>query len=339
MKNKCITLEDRVTLRWKTFKFKLIITMKLEEMNLLVRVAQARSMTLAAKQLHLTPAAVSAAVRRIEEVLGTKLFERTTRHLRPTDEGLIVLESCQDMLARWQDTLEDIQDRGREITGTVHLSAPVDTTYNLLVPVVQQLTHSHPNLRLVLHSSDVIHHLQREAIDMAIRYGKLQDSTTLARRLGTFPGVLVASPSYISRHGAPHTPEQLARHRCLTLQRASVPVTTWTLRGPGQNESHIELAQLLCGDGHLARHWAVEGLGITLKSLFDVIDELEAGTLVQVLQNYHSQPLPIHTLFPSRRYLPARVRIVDEAVEHVLQARKMRCQAWLSQNLIQSMTS
>lgn len=306
--------------------------MNLDEMELLVRVAETGSMTRAARHLHRTPAAVSAAVRRIEEGMGVRLFERTTRSVHPTDEGLAVLEGCQDVLNRWRRTLEEARGARAEVVGTVHLSAPADTTYQVLAPVIVEVSERHPRLQVVVHSSDSLHHLHRDAIDMAIRYGPLQDSTLTARRLAECPGILVAAPAYLERHGSPEVPRDLIEHRCLTLQLSNVAVTSWNLlpeEGPVQE---VLLRSPLCGDGYLVRHWAVAGLGIARKSLFDVLDDLEAGRLVRVLPDHTSGSREIHAVFPSRRYLPARVRAVDEALSAAFAERVRGCERWLQQS-------
>lgn len=298
-------------------------------MQLLVRVAEAGSMTLAAQQLHLTPAAVSAAIQRIEASIGVRLFERTTRSLHPTDEGTVIIEGCEDVVERWQRTLHDAKKDCGDLQGTIHLSAPADTTYEILESLVIDLTSAHPKLRVVLHSSDAVQHLHRDAIDMAIRYGALQDSTLSARKLAQCPTVLVASPSYIAKMGAPAAPHDLKEHHCLTLKLSGTPVMSWTLHGEGQSHT-IAIESGLCGDGYLARRWALRGRGIALKSLFDVIDDLEAGELQQVLPSYSSGVFGIHAVFPSRRFQPARVRALDEMITARFGARAARCAAWLA---------
>ena len=300
-------------------------------MELLVRVAETGSMTQAARQLHLTPAAVSAAVGRIEEALSARIFERTTRSLHPTDEGLVVLEGCQAIVERWQQTLERVQGPGGELVGTVHVSAPADTSYQLLTPVLRQLGEAHPKLQCVVHSSDLVQHLHRESIDMAIRYGPLQDSGLLARKLAEGPALLVASPDYVERWGCPEHPDALVEHRCLTLQLSNVAVSSWTLVRGGEGRGHeVPLRSPLCADGYLARQWALAGMGIARKHVFDVIDDLEAGRLVRVLPEYSGGALSIHALFPSRRYLPARVRALDELIRAEFSARARRCEQWLA---------
>ena len=303
--------------------------MKISDMDLLVRVAETGSMTRTARQVHLTPAAVSATVRRVEEALGLRLFHRTTRALRPTDEGLVVIDGCQEVVERWRRTLEDVHGSARDLVGTVNVSAPADTCYQMLTPVVRRLNDDHPKLQVVVHSSDAITHLHRDAIDMAIRYGPLNDSSLTVRRLATWPGILVAAPSYLRQHGVPETPAALAEHRCITLQLASTVVTSWTLVR-GDVRRHVLLQSPLCGDGYLARKWAIAGMGVAMKNLFDVVDDLAAGRLVRVLSDYITRQSPIHAVFTSARYFPARVRALDAAVTGEFVARSTRCGAWLA---------
>ncbi|MBX2803974.1 MAG: LysR family transcriptional regulator [Myxococcales bacterium] len=302
--------------------------MKIREMQLLVRVAETGSMTLAAQQLHLTPAAVSAAVQRIERALDVRLFERTTRSLHPTDEGLVILEGCQDVVARWQQAMDDASGHRHELEGTVHLSAPADTTYLVLQSVVGELCAAHPGLRVVIDTSDHVQPLHRDAIDMAIRYGPLQDSSLSARKLVEAPAILVAAPSYLDAHGSPRTPEELAAHRCLTLHRSNVPTVRWTLVR-GEHTHQVDVDSPLCGDGYLARRWALAGMGIAFKSLFDVIDDLEQGGLLRVMPDVTGGTVAVHAVFPSRRFQPARVRTLDAAITQRFEARAARCRAWL----------
>lgn len=297
-------------------------------MEMLVRVAQTGSMTSAARQMHVTPAAVSAAVRRVEESLGVRLFERTTRSIHPTDDGLVVLEGCEEVVDRWQETLENVRGNARELSGTLHISAPADTTYQILAPLIVEISEAHPKLQIVVHSSDALLHLHRDAIDMAIRYGPLSDSTLTARKLAACPLVLVAAPSYLAKWGHPQTPDELAGHRCITLQLSGVPVRSWNL-SDGQSSHDVALHSPLCGDGYLARQWAISGKGIALKSLFDVIDELESGALVRVLPELAGGSMAIHAMFPSRRFLPERVRVVSSEVVAHLAERDDRCHKWL----------
>lgn len=294
---------------------------------MLVRVAETGSMTLAAQQLNRTPAAVSGALQRIEGALGMRIFERTTRTLRPTEEGQVLIEGCLELTQRWHQLLEDARGQRVGLAGTVHVSAPTDTSYRILRPTLVRLCEQHPQLRVQLDISDAVHPIHRAAIDVAIRYGALQDSGLSARKLVELPTVLVAAPSYLDEHGRPASLEDLARHRCVTLKMDAIPTTSWVLYFMGERWV-VPIESPLCGDGFLVRQLAVDGWGITLKSLFDVIDDLEAGRLMHVLPAYVGEPLAIHVLFPSRRYMPARVRALAAAITADFSARAARCAAW-----------
>ena len=302
--------------------------MNIQEMELVVRVTEAGSMTLAAQQLRLTPAAVSAAIQRIEKALQIRLFNRTTRSIQPTDEGRVVIEGCRDVVELWRRTVEAAHGNCTELEGTVHLSAPADTTYEILEPVLLDLCAAYPKLRVVLATSDAVLDIHRDAIDIAIRYGRLQDSTLFARKLAESPGILVAAPSYLAERGTPSQPDELHNHRCLTLQLSNVPMTSWELSRDGQTQT-LRLQSPLCGDGYLTRRWAVAGMGIALKSVFDVIDDLEAGRLVRVLPAYVGGEFAVHAVFPSRRFQTARVRAVHAAITAHFAPRAARCTQWL----------
>ena len=281
-------------------------------------------MTSAARQLHLTPAAVSGVVKRVEESLGVRLFDRTTRSVQPTEEGLVLLEGCQDVVERWERALEDTSATtstpNKRLGGTVHVSAPTDTSYQVVGPVVLTLAKAHPDLQVVVHPTDTLQHMHREAIDIAIRYGELPDSDLAAHHLADYPSILVASPSYTAERGWPTSLDDLSNHQTITLQLSNAPAMSWTLRprrygrnqqerqGPDSQHRPVTLRTPLCGDGFLARQWAIQGNGIVLKSLIDVIDDLESDRLHQVLPGVIGPAMPIHAVFPSRRHQPARVR-------------------------------
>lgn len=234
------------------------------------------------------------------------------------------------MRERWQQTLEELQSPNAIHAGTVRIAAPGDTAYQILAPAILNLSRIQPRLQVVLHCGDTLQHLHRDAIDMAVRYGKLKDSNLMARKISEQPSVLVAAPSYLQQHGSPKTPAELVEHRTITLQLASTPQDSWTLRA-FKNKEQIRLDNPLCADGHQARQWALQGHGIAMKSLFDVIDDLESGKLAQVLPKFTGPTMAIHLLFPSKRDVPARVRAVEQLLRHVFESRDHRCTAWLAQ--------
>ena len=297
-------------------------------MELVVRVADTGSMTQTARQLHVTPAAVSGAVQRVEEELEIRLFERTTRSIHPTEEGRGVIEGCREMVARWQQILDAARGEHAELAGTIHLSAPSDTCYGVLGDLVAQWCQDHPQLRVILDISDAIQPLHRDALHIAIRYGPLSDSSLAARKLVELPAILVAAPAYLQRAGEPQELASLQDHRLLTLRAAGTPTVAWRL-GRGGNTQEFPVESPMCGDGYMVRQWARSGFGIALKSVVDVVQDLESGELVRVLPQYAGPRVPVHAVFPSRRPRPARVRLVDQAIAECFTERAERCAPWL----------
>jgi len=304
--------------------------MKIRDMELLIRVAEAGSMTQAAGQLDLTPAAVSAAVQRIERTIGLRMFERTTRTLRATDEGLVILEGCEDAVRRWQRALDEAHGRSAVLEGTLRIAAPADTTHLVVSDTVARFAGLHPGVRVIVRPTDVLQNVLEDALDVSVRYGALSDSTLVARKLAQSPRVLVASPTYIERCGAPQTLDELANHRLLTLQLGNSPERVWPLQASGGELTSLSVESPLCGDGLLVRRWAVAGHGITFKGLIDVIDDLESGRLVRVLPSFDGPMSPIHAVLPSRTYISTRVRVLVELLAEAFSEREARCDAWLS---------
>jgi DNA-binding transcriptional LysR family regulator len=303
--------------------------MKIDEMQLLIRVAETGSMTRAARQLDRTPAAVSAAIQRIERALGLRLFERTTRTLHPTDEGLVIVEGCQETVRRWQQTLDEARGSNATLEGSIRLSAPTDATQQVVAEAVAAFSAAHASVRVIVHATDTLQNVLEDALDVSVRYGELKDSSLVSRRLAASLRILVASPDYLARRGVPETLDDLAQHRLLTLQLASTPVRTWPLEGD-RGSVPLAVDSPLCGDGLVVRRWAVAGQGIAFKSLLDVIDDLEAGRLVRVLPGFDGAVGPIHAVLPSRTYIPARVRALVAHLATEFAAREARCARWLS---------
>lgn len=305
--------------------------MHLDDLQLFIQVARSGSFSAAARQLALTPAAVSSTVKRIETSLQRRLIERSTRALRLTPEGERFLDTCEALTARWAEGTAALRSDPGAVDGEVQLAAPADTTYQLLSPWLAPWLAAHPGLRLSLHVSDRLHDVRRESVDIAVRYGALPDSGLVARPLCSGPRIAVASPAYLRRRGTPRTPAELVGHDCLLWMlggRANRDWRFWRgqhLRGEGEL---VRVAGVLCGDGSLARHWALQDRGIASKALCDVLDDLEAGRLVQVLPGHRGDEVPVHALLPSRAYLPARVRVVLERLVERFADLQRRMDAW-----------
>ena len=288
----------------------------LTDVNLFLRAAEAGSLSAAARQLDLTPAAASAALKRLEAQLQVRLFERSTRSLRLTPEGEVFAEHGRSALGMLADGEALIGARSRTVSGEVHLSAPTDLARTWLSGWLDDCLGRHPELRLVLHVSDALHDLNRDSVDIALRYGDLQDSSLIARRLTVSEQIACASPDYLARHGTPRHPRDLAHHNCLTFYSNHRPRTIWTFMRDGKTyEIRVE-GDRRADDSALVHQWAREGAGIIYKSRLDLMDDVQQGRLVPLFPAFRGPEVVLNALYPSKRYLPLRTRrVLDYLVE------------------------
>ena len=284
--------------------------MHLDDLRLFSRLAETASLSAAARQLDLTPAAVSAALKRIETQLGVRLIERTTRSIRLTAEGERFLQTCEAMLLTWTRGRATLNKGAHAVEGRVRIAAPTDTSLQFLCAWLGEYQAAYPRTQVVVLMGDRMHDVTREAVDIAIRYGELEDSSMVSRLLCRSERVLVASPRYVTRFGAPRSPADLAEHRCLAWLRRDQPKAQWSFGTPGGSTETIVVRPVLCGDSAMVRAWALRGDGIAHKAMIDVAADLRAGHLVRLLGDHSGEIVPVSAVMPSGRYVPARVRAV-----------------------------
>jgi DNA-binding transcriptional LysR family regulator len=298
--------------------------MNLDDLRLFIRVAQTHSLTTAARQIDRTPAAVSAAVKRIEREVGARLIERTTRSMRLTAEGERFLQTCESTLMAWTRGHAGLQRSARSLEGLVRVAAPQDTGAQFLVPWLAEFAQEHAAVQVSVITADRIQNMAGEDVDIAIRYGELEDSTLVGRVLARSERVLVAAPSYLKRFTAPKAPLDLMEHRCLAWLRRDQPKTHWSFFSPAGATETVVVKPVLCGDGALVRAWAVAGNGIAYKAMIDVAEDLRSRRLVRLLSDYAGEPVPISAVTSSARYLPARVKSVLEFLTQRFQGLQAR---------------
>ena len=270
------------------------------------------SLTAAARALGITPAAASATLKRLEAQLGTRLFERSTRAMRLTPPGQILLEYAQrafELLAEGESQLD--AERGA-LVGTVRVSAPSDLARTVLMPMFDEFLRLHPGVKLALNVGDRVLDVLRDEVDLAIRYGELSDSRLVARRLSLAHPVLSASPDYLRRHGTPLAPTDLVDHNCISFMRAGRAFSAWRFGQNGQWTTVRVGGDRVVDDASLARQWAVAGAGIIFMTEIEQRHDLQGGNLVRLLAEWETDPYPLHALLPSGRFVPNRVRaLVD----------------------------
>jgi DNA-binding transcriptional LysR family regulator len=298
---------------------------RLGDIRLFVEAAQSGGISAAGRRLGLTPAAASARLAKLEAALAARLFERTTRQLRLTEEGRLYLRHATQALQALDDGEAALAAGRNVVSGKIRISTTSDFGRNLLMGWLDAFNALHPDVTFALSLADSVSNLLQDDIDMAIRFGApREDCSLVARRLATNRRVLVASPAYLARHGQPASPADLARFDCIVLVIASGPLNEWQFVRGAQTESYTVPLDTSreTNDGAVTRTWALSGHGIVLKSLWDIDAELRAGSLQVVLPEWrYAADSPITALFHRNRYRPARVQaLLDFLAERFAQA-------------------
>ncbi|MFZ5512447.1 MAG: LysR family transcriptional regulator [Pseudomonadota bacterium] len=276
-----------------------------KQISAFVNVAAKGSLSAAAQAEGVTPAIIGRRLDALEARLGVKLVVRTTRKLSLTFEGQAFLEDCQRILNDLANAEASVSLGGVKASGHLKISAPAGFGRKHVAPLVSKFLEVNPEVTVNLDLTDRLVDLVNEGVDCAVRVGELTDSSLVSMRLAENHRVVVASPGYLARHGAPQHLEDLARHNCLSLgqQRG------WTFRDDGRTVVIKVSGTLECNDGAVLHEWALEGKGLAWRSMWEVGADLAAGRLVAVLQNYAAPPNGIYAVFPQRRHLPLRVRL------------------------------
>ncbi|MEY4560921.1 MAG: hypothetical protein RLZZ618_198 [Pseudomonadota bacterium] len=288
----------------------------LADLHVLIQTARGGTLTAAAQALGMTPAAASAALKRLEGQLGTRLFERSTRAMRLTSPGQTLLDYAIRAFELLDEGVSQVLADRAELVGTVRVAAPSDLTRATLLPWLDEFLVLHPGVHLSLTVGDRLLDVVRDEVDVAIRYGLLADSGLVARVLTPSRPVLTASPSYLARHAAPRVPEDLLQHNCLTFARGGRRHRAWRFAKDGVWTEVLVNGDRTVDDASLVRDWALAGAGIMLKSSSESRHDLARGALVQLLSDWETESYPLHAVLPSGRFVPARVRaLVDFLAE------------------------
>jgi len=290
----------------------------LNEMATFVRVVEAGSLSGAARDLGLSPAMVSRTLAALEARLGVRLIHRTTRRLHLTDEGSAYHDACVRILGEIDEANAAASAGGDVVQGTLKIALPAAFGHRHIAPLIPRFVERHPNVRLALDLSDRAVNLVEEGYDLAVRIAELKDSTLAARKLAPNRRVVCASPAYLERHGTPRTPDELAGHNCLVANWEHDFSTTWEFKDPKGHPGAVRVSgRYVCDNWEVLREWAIAGLGVALKSIWDVRDHLEDGSLVALCPDYtFDTDVAIYAVYPHRRNLAAKTRaFIDFLVE------------------------
>lgn len=276
----------------------------LDDLVTFAKVVATRSMSLAARSLGVTPAVVSKRIKRLEESLGARLLQRTTRQIAVTEAGQGIYERVVGILANIEEAQAFASGRSSGIVGTLRIAAPTSFGRMHIAPHLTGFMAANRQLAIDLILSDALTDLVADGFDLAIRIGDLKDSGLVARKLCTVTRVLCAAPSYIERHGFPETIDALAVHQCLPAHNDE----PWRLEGPSGPLVYRPDGMLKTNSSEVIREAVISGLGIALRSTWDIGPELFNGRLVRVLPAYQgSRNVMISAVYPSREFLPVKV--------------------------------
>jgi DNA-binding transcriptional LysR family regulator len=285
------------------------MTIHLNDLSLFVRTAACGSFTKAAREANLLPGQVSAAILRLERDLEIRLFARSTRSLRLTDEGERYLPYARDVIDLLHSGRDELRRTDETLAGTLQIAAPSDFGRNILLPWLTAFRRQHPKLELRVQFSDQVTDVFRDPVDIALRYGSVQDASFVA--LPVAPDnrrVLVGSPAYLEQHGTPQSLDELAQHDCLLWHMQGRLYDKWGFpTAQGRRTVHVK-GPLASDDADIVRRWAIAGEGIAYKSWLDVSGDVAAGRLAIVLPGQPGEPAPLQLICPHRRQFSPAVR-------------------------------
>jgi DNA-binding transcriptional LysR family regulator len=284
------------------------------DMMVFVRVVEAGSLSAAARDLHLSLAVVSRRLSRLEERLGVRLANRTTRTLSLTEEGAVFHARCVRILGDIDEAEMEVTRRRDTATGLLRVTSTFAFGRRRLAPLLHEFRQLHPALQIHLDASDSLVNLVESGYDLAIRFGALADSNLIARQLAPNVRVICAAPAYLERHGRPATIDELLRHDCIVY--GDPPMDHWRF---ADGSSVRVKGALSTNDGEMAHAWALAGGGLVLKSTWDVEEDIRAGQLEVVLPALRLPASPIHAVYPHRRHTAAKVRLCVDFLARRLQ--------------------
>ncbi len=285
------------------------------QISTFVEVVAKGSLSAAARAEGIAPAMIGRRLDALEQRLGVKLLQRTTRKLALTNEGAAFLEDCQRILAELEEAENAVAERSARASGHLLISAPAGFGRQHVAPLLPSFLAEHREVTVNLNLNDRVVDVIGEGVDVAIRIASLSDSSLVGVKLVDNQRVVVASPAYLKRHGTPHTLDELARHNCLAISSEGSQ-RGWSFRD-GSKQLTLKVAgNMVCNDGAVLHDWALAGRGLAWRSMWEVGAEIDSGALVTVLDQYAAPGNDIYAVFAQRRHLPLRIRAFVDFLRH-----------------------
>jgi DNA-binding transcriptional LysR family regulator len=262
----------------------------------------------AADKMGVAKSMVSRRLKELEQHLGVELFHRTTRRMNLTDTGRAYYDRCVRILEDVTEAELATSQQHSELQGSLKMAMPLSFGLMHLGPAINDFLKAHPQIEFDLDFNDRNIDIMQEGFDLAIRIGKLQDSSLIARRLAPIKIVLCASPTYLERMGSPDSPEDLAKHQCLAYSLLP-DADSWQFQDAKNEISEVKIRAILkSNNGEQLRDAALAGLGVVLQPSFIVYNEIQRGDLIPLLTDYRQPALDAYAIYPQTRHLSQRVR-------------------------------
>jgi len=289
-------------------------------MEVFARVVREGSFSAAARSMNQTPSAVSKQIGRLEDRLGARLFNRTTRRLSLTEVGAAFHERAERILTEIEEAEQAVSHLSMAPRGTLRLDVPTGFGRLYVAPLLREYIDRNPEVRVDVTLNDRYVNITEESIDLVIRIGELSDSSLIARRLAANRRLVCAAPVYIARYGQPAQPAELVNHNCLVYTYRAQR-NDWPFLSQGQDPAKPQIVRvtgnLETNNAEALLATALAGLGIALLPLWLIGPDLEAGRLVHILPEYHGPDSAIYAVYPPGRHLSPKVRsFVDFLAEH-----------------------
>lgn len=276
------------------------------------------SLAATARELNLTPPAVSRRLSQLEERLGVRLLNRTTRRISLTSEGDVYFQAAQRILSDIDELERQVSSSRAAPKGLLRINAPLGFGRNYIGPAISAFSETYPEIEVQLQLTDRPINLPDEAIDISIRFGELPDSRLIAKKIAANRRLLVAAPAYLRMTGEPDNPHDLTQHQCIVLRQNDAAYGNWRLSRAGRTETIKVHGKLSTNDGEVALNWALDGRGILMRAEWDVAKYLRSGRLVRVLADYDTPSADIYAVYPERLNLSAKVACFVEHLRNYL---------------------
>lgn len=292
--------------------------MNIEHLKLFVRLAASQTISQAGHELGLSPAVASSYILKLEEQLGVRLVHRTTRKVSLTSEGQTFLPYAEEVLSSVEAAKGAIGVGHTQPTGTLRVTAPASFGRLHLMPALSEFMRLYPELTVDFRFSDSIIDMVEGGFDVAIRIAELKDSSLIARKLASDRRIVTAAPAYIEQFGAPQTPQELIDHQCINL----TGLEHWGFKTESGVVNIKTAGRFRCDNGDAMRDATIEGLGLSINSIWSVYQQLQRGELVEVLADYPlASDSNVWAVYPSSRLMALKVRaFIDFYIEYFNQS-------------------